>query len=522
MGKRKKRKNKPIPAASTDPAPGAPAAKPRGFPWDVVLKIGVIAAVIFWIYAPALDGGWLWDDDFLIQNNPAVVNPMALWGIWFEPGTLIDYYPLTVSLEWLEWQLWPGSTLAYHLTSVFLHLTSALLLWYLFRKLGLRLAWLGALLFAVHPALVESVAWMVELKNTLSLPPFLLALAFWIDYERNGRRWDYALALIFFITAMLCKTTMVMFPVLILLYAWWLRHRLRWRDLVRSAPFFGVSAAFTLLLLRYQHHGIGENLIPLDGFPSRLACAGLSLSFYFSKAVLPVGLLPIYPQWKVDPPELIQFLCWPVLAGAVGWLWTRRGPWSRAVLLGLGFFVLNLLPFIGFHDISFMRFGWVMDHFLYVPCLGLLGLVVAALDRADENLGGAARRVAQAGLTVVLGLFALGSHQYAEIFASPLALWSYTVQRNPAAWVAHNDLGNALIGRGRLAEAQAQFEEAVSLHDNFPEAYNDLGAVLAQRGHFAESRLALEKALQLDPDLVSAQVNLQKLAELEKAAAAVR
>jgi hypothetical protein len=509
MGKRKKRKNKPIPAASTDPAPGAPAAKPRGFPWDVVLKIGVIAAVIFWIYAPALDGGWLWDDDFLIQNNPAVVNPMALWGIWFEPGTLIDYYPLTVSLEWLEWQLWPGSTLAYHLTSVFLHLTSALLLWYLFRKLGLRLAWLGALLFAVHPALVESVAWMVELKNTLSLPPFLLALAFWIDYERNGRRWDYALALIFFITAMLCKTTMVMFPVLILLYAWWLRHRLRWRDLVRSAPFFGVSAAFTLLLLRYQHHGIGENLIPLDGFPSRLACAGLSLSFYFSKAVLPVGLLPIYPQWKVDPPELIQFLCWPVLAGAVGWLWTRRGPWSRAVLLGLGFFVLNLLPFIGFHDISFMRFGWVMDHFLYLPIIGLLGVAVAALGQWQQRLDLPLRPWVTVAVLALAAAWAWGGHQYTKIFHSPATLWTYTIEHFPAAWPAHNDLGIIYSKAGRYAEAKEQFEEALQLFPGYPEAHNGLGIVLIKTHHRAEGIEQFQEALQYAPEFVTVRQNLE-------------
>ena len=246
-----------------------------------------------WIYWPVLYGDWLWDDDYLIQKNDLIHDPDGLWHVWFSPSDMIDYFPLTVSVEWLEWQFWPDNTLCYHLTNIILHICSALLVWHLLRKFGLRLAWLGGLLFAIHPVMVESVAWIAELKNTLSMPPFLLAVCAWIDYDRRRQPEYYFLALCLFLAAMLCKTTMVMLPVLILLYAWWKRDRIEWRDLLLSAPFFAISLTIGLTVIAYLRHGVGEETIPLGGFFSRMACSGLSLAFYFSKAVLPMHLLPI-------------------------------------------------------------------------------------------------------------------------------------------------------------------------------------------------------------------------------------
>jgi protein O-mannosyl-transferase len=478
----------------------------------------LIVAAVFWIYWPVLHGGWLnWDDDTLISKNDLVHDPFGIVNIWFEPSTLIDYFPLTVSLEWLEWQLWPDNPFCYHLTNVVLHALSALLVWHLFGKLGLRLAWLGGLLFAIHPVMVESVAWITELKNTLSLPPFLLAMCAWIDYERRGRREDYFLALALFLIAMLCKTTMVMFPVIILLYAWWRRGRIGRPEIQESLPFFAISLVIGLTLIAFMRHGVGEQFIPLGGVLSRLACGGLSLAFYFSKCVLPVGLLPIYPQWDINPPSLVQFLPWPVLGLALYWLWTRRAPWSRNALFGFGFFLINLAPFVGFRAISFMRFVWVMDHFLYLPILGLLALAVAAFEQLDDHLETTRRTCAIGALTVIVIMLAVGSHRYAKTYVDSETLWTYTTHRDPSAWPAHNDLGNVYLDQNRLAEAKIQYEAALRLNPIYPEAHNNLAIILAKMGRLTEAESEFQAALQLQPDLVSAQDNLTKVQTYLKA-----
>ena len=510
--RKKAQRKEPSPLAATStPMEMAPLRDPWAERGWIALRAALIVAAVAWIYGPSLHGSWLWDDDTLISKNALVHDPYGIFDIWLAPSMLIDFFPVTVSVDWLLWQLWPGDTFPFHLTNVILHACSCLLVWHLFRKLGLRLAWIGGLIFAVHPILVESVAWMAELKNTLSMPPFLLAMCAWIDYKERGKIDHYLLSLALFLVAMLCKTSMVMFPFIILLYAWWKQARVTWRDLRESVAFFAVSLAVGLALIAFLRHGVGEETIPLGGFLSRMACAGISLSFYFSKCFLPVGLLPIYPQWVVNPPTVWQFLPWPVFAGAIYWLWRKRAPWARTVLFGWGFFLLNLLPFVGFRAISFMRFGWVMDHFLYVPILGLLGLTIAALDQAFTRLQSSLRPMAIGAIALVLIAFAVGGHRYAKAYANSIALWSYAVNEFPGAWPGHNDLGNALMDAGRSEEAETQYKLALELNPGYPEAHNNLGIIYARLGRFPESIEQFQLALQYCPDLVSAQENLAKI-----------
>jgi len=529
MGKRSKKKRGPSqsargeqPAAPmskpvaqlTPPTQPAPAIAANSAPFSAmfIFRVLLIIGAVFWIYGPVLHGDWLWDDDTLISENDVVHDPFGLINIWFAPTSLIDYFPLTVSVDWLEWQFWGGNTFPYHLTNLILHAISSLLVWRLLSKLGLRLAWLGGLLFAIHPVTVESVAWMAELKNTLSMPPFLLAACAWIDYERRGNLEDYCRASVFFLVAMLCKSSMVNFPVAILLYAWWRRDRVTSRNLVESAPFFAISLAIGLTLIALLRHGVGEQFIPLGGVLSRLACGGLSLSFYFSKCVLPLNLLPIYPQWDINPPTLVQFLPWPVIGIALFWLWTRHTAWARNVLFGFGFFLVMLVPFVGFRPISFMRFAWVMDHFLYLPILGLLALAVAALGQLDDRVGATKRPYLIAAVAALFVVLAVGSHRYAKVYVNSEKLWSYTCQHDPEAWPAFNNLGNVYLHDNRLPEAEKEFIAALILNPKYAEAQNNLGVVYLRTGRLNEALKQFYIALELQPDLGSA---LQNSAELE-------
>ena len=477
--------------------------------WTSLVQALVMAAAVLWIYRPALHGGWLWDDETDITDNAITQSPTGLWSIWFEPGSNLDYYPIKASVQWLQWHLWGMDTLGYHLTNVLLHILSALLVWRLLSKFGLRLAWLGGLIFAIHPVQVESVAWIAELKNTLSLPLFLLAMCAYLDYEEHGKSKDYWLALGLFLAAMLCKTTMVMFPVAILLYAWWKRGRIGWHDLKASGPFFVVSLAMGLMTVWCQHHHAREESIPsLGGVFPRLACAGLSLSFYFSKCFLPVELMPVYPQWTVDPPAPWQFLPLLVLGGAIYWLWTKRRGCGRHALLGLGFFLIFLAPFLGFNAISYMDLTWVMDHFLYIPMIGLIGLVVAALGQMEVQLPASFRPCGIGLAMAALALLAFESRNYAKMFVNSETLWTYTLQYNPEAYPAHNNLGLAFLHAGQVSKAMEQFEQAVRIKPSDAEAYNNLGIAYLQSQQVAKALEQYEQAVRIKPDYAEAHYNL--------------
>ena len=220
----------------SDPSAGARAKSGRAG-WRTMLGALTIVAAILLIYWPTLRASGSGTTPSVL-NNPLLSDPDRLWKAWFEPGSFIEYYPIEQTVQWIEWQFWGTEPMGYHVVNVVLHMVSALLVWRLLHKLGLRLAWLGALIFAFHPANVESVAWLSELKDTLSMPPFLFALLAWIDYEDRHRQRDYFITLGLFSLALLCKISMAPFCAFIPLYAWSKRGRLRVEGLRRRAAIF--------------------------------------------------------------------------------------------------------------------------------------------------------------------------------------------------------------------------------------------------------------------------------------------
>lgn len=489
------------------PAPAAAAETSR---LRAALLAGLIVVLGCGVYAPAFHGGWLWDDNVDITENVLLRDVSGLFKIWFQP-MLFDYYPLKSTVQWFQWQLWGDRPTGYHITNVVLHLCSALLFWRVLARLGLRrLAWVGGLWFAVHPLAVASVAWIAELKNALSLPPLLLALLAWLDFEDRAARRDYFKALGWFLVALLCKTAVVMLPVTLMLLAWWRHGRIGFADLRRTAPFFALSLFFGLLTVWFQftRSQAGETLAVVSGLGERLALAGTTLAFYASKVLWPAPLMPIYERWPLSPLVFWHFLPWLGLATAAFCAWRVRGNFTaRTLLLGLGWFVAHLLPSSGLVTISFMRFSWVMDHLAYVSLLGGIGLGVAGLDWISRrfNRGDVVAIGVALGLAGVLALLAF---RQASTYRSPLAFWENAVRGNPAAAVAHANLGLARSQAGDLPGALAAYTRALELQPDYFEPRLNSGNVLRQQGHLDAAIPHLEAAVRLKPAVATGHYNL--------------
>ncbi len=471
----------------------------------------IIAGAIFGIYAPALHGGWVRDDLFYLPGNVLRDDPDWLWKLWFQPGSFVEYYPLQATLQGIQWRLWGNDTFGYHLTNVLLHLVSALLVWRLLAKFGLKFAWVGGLIFAVHPMQVESVATISEFKSTLSLPPFLLAMGAWIDYEEHRRPRDYGLALGCFVAAMLCKTPMPLSPAVMLLYAWWKRGRIGWDDLKASLPFWGVALVLAGVTYEagqdFAQTYLNEQAVVIGGVFQHLALAGMSAAFYLGRCFWPVDPLPLYPLWSLQPLTPWHWLPWVGLGLAGFGLWSKRKSWGKHAILGLGFFFLFLAPFLGFIGISYMKTSWVSDHFLYIPLIGLIGLVVAAMDRLAtcppvSRLGGA--------LLVALAILTMSwqSRLYAGMYHDSATLWSYQLQLDPQSWLARNNLGTDLVAHGKADEAMQQYQEALRLKPDEAATQSNIGSVLLQTHRVPEAVQAYEEAVRFDPGYDKARYNL--------------
>ena len=518
MAKRSRKKRTPI---SSGIKPTRDSEVERTFFFDRwnLLRFLLIISVGWWVFSPALHGGWIWDDVVYIPHNPLSNDPARLWKIWFQPGSFIEYYPIEETVQWAQTACFHAHTLGYHVTNVVLHLISALLVWKLLSKFGLRLAWLGGLLFAIHPAVVESVAWMSELKNTLSLPPFLLAMCFYLDYDERGRRRDYLWALGLFFVAMLCKISMAPFPLVILLHAWWKRGRISRSDLLASVPFFIISLVLGILTIcagvwfRPTHH-MPPDHVEVGGLLARLDLSGLLIAWYFYQIICPVTHSFFYPKWTVNPPSLTHLLVWPLVLCTLFLFWTNRRTWGRTALFGVGFFLVNLAPFLGLTLPSYMGFTWAMDHFLYLPMIGLIGLAMAALESIDQKLSAPAHLAGATLVTLTMVWFAFTSHRYAGTFADEITLWSHTVQVAPGSATAHEDLGTALMAQGHFPEAIAQFQLAGQITPLNSDIHNELGQALAQTGRLPEAMAEFSTAIKVGPDNASAYANRGHLAQI--------
>jgi tetratricopeptide (TPR) repeat protein len=525
---------------SLKPEPAVEKEAPAGRFEIGLLKVLIIVFAGLLVYAPAFHGDWLWDDDQEITQNAVLPDPTGLVKIWRgDHGA--DYFPLKATVQWVYYRVLTGTLgegqgtnrTGWHVLNVVLHLVNALLFWKVLSRLGVRQAWLGGLIFSIHPILVESVAWVSELKNTLSLPFLLLAMLTWINFEERGRLSDYLLTVALYVLSVLCKSSVVMFPCVVLLYSWWrslqvdrptaphsifdalvkelpgILPQSLWRGVVGSIPLFLISAIAAWVTIYFQHdRAIGSETIPVGGPLSRTEIAGVSMWFYIWKTVFPFGLLPIYPRWE---PQLWMLLSWPAMAVVIFALWLRRKTWGGHVLLGLGFFLVNLFPIIGFIKMSYMRITWAADHFLYLPALGLIGLAAAGLgvlyDRAARH-----NQTLLAGFgAAVLAAMTIYAHSYAGVFANEYEMWTHTLKHNPDAWQAHSRLGKVMIEQGNNDAAFFHISESVRLRPDLAETHNNYGAMLEKKGDVNGAIEQLREAVRLAPDINIYKINLASL-----------
>lgn len=456
----------------------------------------------------------MWDDAAHV-TRPDLRHLEGLRRIWFDPGATQQYYPLLHSAFWLEHRLWGDAVLGYHLANIGLHALSAVLLFAIVRRLAIPGAWLAGLLFAVHPLCVESVAWISEQKSVLSGLFYLAAALLYLRFDERRRASHYSAASALFVMALLSKTVTAPLPGALLVVLWWRRGRLEWRRDVRPLiPWFAVGAAAGLYTAWVERTFVGAAgsefaLAPLQ----RVLLAGRVIWFYAAKIIWPVDLTFFYPRWTVDPG---QWWWWALVAGvavaavACGHL----APRNRAPLAALLIFAGTLFPVLGFLNIYPFRYAWVADHFAYLAMTALL-VPFAAL---------AVRWSSGAPALVLAALLSVLTWRQAGEYRDEETLYRATLARNPAAFLAHNNLGNLLLGRpGRQAEAIAHFNEALRVAPDFWEAHLSLGNALLQTpGRLDDAIAQYQTAARLAPRSERAHTNLgNALLEDGQASAAI-
>ena len=475
--------------------------------WGAVLLVGVILA-----YSPVWWAGFIWDDDLIVTANPCIAGPYGLKEIWTTRAA--DVCPLTLTTFWLEYKLWGSAPLPYHLVTVLLHGASAVVLWRVSRGLRIPGAWLGAALWAFHPVMVESVAWISEMKNTESCLFFLLSIFFFVRTLRiEGTRtavWDYLLTLLFAALAMASKSSTVILPLVLCLCAWWMESKPSRRMLVTFGLIFVMALGAGLVSIWTQKLLMAAMVDPQleRGWPERAVTAGFAVWFYLGKLLWPHPLIMIYPRWEISVAQWISYLPLFAILVVSFILWVNRNSWSRSCLFVWAYFLVALLPVVGLVNNTFIHYSFVADHFQYLASMGPLALAGAGLvwlanffklenQWSQSTFGGA--------LLLVFGAL---SWQQAWAYQSEDTLWSRTLEENPGCWVGQNHLGLVLREKGELDQAISCYQKALELNPNYDVAEYNWGVALYRRGQLDDAFAHFQRAVEINPEFAGAHYNL--------------
>ncbi len=491
---------------------GGPALAPRVQTWLLGL---LLAAGVVFAYQPVWHAGYIWDDDAYVTENPLLTAPDGLERIWFSQDQPSQYFPLVYTSFRLEHTLWGLNPAGYHWVNILLHALNALLVWRLLSRLVPKLgvgAWLAAAIFALHPVQVETVAWITERKNLLSLLFGLLSLLAWVEFteERPKPRWGvYALALVCCQLALFSKTTACTLPAALLLALWLKGRSIDWRRLLQVAPFVVLGLGMGLVTMWWERHNIGvQEKVQALNLLERILVASHAVWFYLGKLIWPSQLTFSYPRWTLDPGYPLAYGWLAACAAMAGGIWYGRRYAGRGLEVAALFFVATLSPLLGFIMLTTFRWSFVADHYQYVACLGPITLAVAGLVLALRRLPRPACAVGLAvcgGLLVVLGGL---TYRQAGAYRGAESLWRDTLEKNPASWMAHINLGQILLTDGHLEEAMQHFRKALELQPENTVADNNIGSVLLQQGHVEEAMAHWRGILARDPGDPDANNNL--------------
>jgi tetratricopeptide (TPR) repeat protein len=483
----------------------------------LVLGAGLILLATLLVYIPAMQSGFIWDDDRYVTENPTLRSLEGLTHTWLKPSSNPQYYPLVFTSFWLEYRLWGLNPAGYHVVNVLLHALNALLLWLLFKRLKVPGGWFAAMLFALHPVQVESVAWVTERKNVLSAlfyfsSAFCLFRFFGINGEAEDQphKWSwYALGFLLFLFALLSKTVACSLPAAMILVLWWKRDRIPWSEVVALLPFFIFGIALGLTTVWLERHHVGAEGVDWElSMVERFLLAGRALWFYASKLAWPADLTFNYQRWQVNAGVWWQYIYPLGVLALVSLLWAYRGRLGRGPLAGILFFCGTLFPALGFFDVYPFRFSFVADHFQYLASVGLFGLAVGVLaNLASKKPTWTKRTVATLGSLFLVVLATLTWVQ-GLLYENAVTLWMDTLKKNPESFIAHNNLGNILHQQGRLHEAKSHFLEALRVKPDAAEVHNNLGISFDLEGRQEEAIVHFTEALRLNPQYVDARNNL--------------
>jgi len=488
-----------------------PAAVHR-LDWLIALTLAIATLVVF-------SNTWTfdftnWDDGAYITNNRNLLDAAGLSRIWFSSQNE-QYYPLTFSTYWLEYQLWGEDPIGYHVVNTILHALNTILVVVLCRQLGLT-TWTAAAVaafFAVHPMQAMTVAWVAERKTLLACLFILLATLAWLKFLRSKKLAAYALALAFFTLALLSKSAILLAPLAWLLIAVTMTDIPIRRNLLAILPMLALAVLSTFVTRHFESEFLdAQALAMIPTTLHRILLAATAFWWYVLAVFIPFRLSPVYPLWNIVPSQFIWWLGLTglAIAGAATWVWRRRVCGIAGV--GLAWFLLMLLPTLGLLAYGNLAVTPVSNHYVYIPCIGLFFAAASWLDRWRARSAMEARALTAGWCCIVIASLVAVRSQ-ARVFQNSKTLWTAALARDPDCFAAHLGLGQEALGDKDLEVALDHYAAATRIRPQQYEGHAAVAEVYIRMQKWTEARASADTALNFRPDHVPALLARATVAE---------
>jgi len=468
-----------------------------------LLLCTLLLAIPLLLYRPVLQHDFLklWDDDSYVTDNPHVRTGLTLTNVrWaFTSFEQSNWHPVTWLSHMLDCQLFGLNRGEQHGVNVLLHAANVLLLFWILRKAtgAVWRSFFVALIFAVHPLNVETVAWVAQRKSLLSAFFSLLTVATYGWYVRRGGWRRYLLLVLLFGLSLMTKPMAVSLPLLLLLFDYRPLRRYeelspprRWAKLVvEKLPLFAMSAASSVLTEIAQGAGgsvMGLSLLPIC---TRIENVAISYVAYIGKILWPVRLSTYYPL-RFSPPvgDAIASAAILIALSALA-LYLRRLPY---IAVGWFFFVISMVPVIGIVQVGFQGMA---DRYTYIPAIGLMIAIVWTLADAVQTVPIARVSLSLAAVSVA-AVLSVTTARYLRTWQDSVTLFAHarTAWGHPDMWLEQL-YGNALFSAGRIDEALDHYQQSCTIQPRTEYCHYNIAHIFSGRGQFHDAIREYDLAL---------------------------
>jgi hypothetical protein len=491
----------------------------------------IIAGITFIAFSPSLKNGFTnWDDSAYVVYNPDI-KAFGLRHVAkiFSSKYLTCYQPLTMLTYMAEYRFFRLNPMAYHCDDVLLHIINCLLVFALMYALSGKYftSLLVALLFAVHPLRVESVAWIAERKGVLSSFFYFLSLLFYLRYMKKGKKKFYGFSLLSLLLSLLSKGMAVSQPLVLLLIDYLNNRKLDKKVLLEKVPFFGVAGIFVVVTFLTMKSAVPVSDCLTLSVIQRICVPFYAMVFYLVKTIVPFHLCSYYSVPTVlDAGMNLKLLVSPFLvigsAVAVYHFFVKyfrgsprlssehRGsvmgtPESEAIFgdprklaFGLLFFLITALPLLQIVPVGRVI---VSERYTYVPMIGICFLFVETgryLLREKFGNNSTVKKLCVAGMSAVIVAFACMTHERCAVWNSSVSLWSDVIAKFPGA-LAYYNRGDAYYAKGNYDQAIHDNTQAIMLNLKYAKAYNNRGSAYYAKGDNDRAIEDYNQAIMLDP-----------------------